>query len=286
MSRIRIFAAVVLAFGLSTCSGENKSPEAPSNINPPISPKQIAMVVTVKVSNTKYLTALPEDFQVDISGANIPSFRGSVNPGTIVLIPVGSTYSVRVSSTGAVKMPDGTSSPTGYRETFSQGCSGTMGESAVECTVIEEEQPFECNPRLWSFVYSSFRLEIRDKANPCRVITGTVQRTERAADSDGVLYVNPDQQFAQLLTSGNPNGLLVVELVCNQETITQKDVPAGICNGYPELRWVIEDLMARRILIAGWWVLDGNHPDPKVRLQNHLDRWAELHPARIIVLPR
>ena len=130
---ILVFTLAISLISVSSVQAASNNIIFPSSINstkPPKPPKplpgsQTFLTVTTKVNGG---TKKPSDFTVSVSG-NGPSpksFSGS-SSGTSVTLFAGS-YKVNESGTS------------GYRASYSSGCSGTATGGRVQCTITNEYQ--------------------------------------------------------------------------------------------------------------------------------------------------
>lgn len=111
-------------------------------------------------------------------------------------------------------------------------------------------------------VYHAYRLQLHD---PCLTVTGTVYAVRTEADGDYHILLKLDQQYANLINSGNVSGEhgdLVLEPVC-ELPVTQQDAVATCAGVTPT---IARPAVGSRVSATGAYVLDVDHG------------WMELHP--------
>jgi hypothetical protein len=223
----------------------------------------VALTLTFSVTNTTWNSAVPDDFNITVTGGGFPSgvTISAIDGAQQVTIVLGQPYKVTVTG------------PEGYLETLSSACASDDAEMPATCTIAEKEAPFGCDPLLWDPVYRQDRLRV---LNACETAIVTIASARMEPDGDADILANPDDRFRRLLGPGNDReagGRLVIEIPC-QGPVSQADA-MGTCNGFKGTKLSPPLAPGERIVAAGHWVEDRNHAMQR-----------ELHGARVRRLPR
>jgi hypothetical protein len=135
-----------------------------------------------------------------------------------------------------------------------------------------------CDTSLWSHVYHSFRLIVRQQ---CIAVTGTIVDASAGKEPDGVRHeadgdthgwLKVDPEFQKLLNAGNQNdegGNLVFEIIC-RFPLTQPDAKTA-CANYKDR--VTLPPVGSHVRIVGVYVQDTFH-----------GQWMEIHPVTSIAV--
>ena len=257
----RIAAGLVLA--LVACSSPSQPTPTPASLS------RVTVIVTVRVINRNFGTAIPGDFRFSVT-AGRPSVdsiatadgagEGVDDDTAVVSVDANVPYAIK-----------GSGGPEAYLETQSAACAGTLASGLAQCVITEIDTPITCDDNLWNTTYMAGRLKV---LNPCQAASGIVRRVITEPDGDLFITIAPDAGSAGLLRPGNQqlNGQLAVEVPC-QAPVTQANA-MSMCSR-ASMKQIPVPAAGEHIAAAAHWVEDTNHFN-----------WGELHGARIVRLPR